>query len=284
MTGAWTNGSRIRKSTIYVGGRLTGVSHELVKNLALKGVGKIVLFSWPQCELPADYVAASVLFQVERAEDERLCNAKMGETMVRQAAALNPSVELSFVRLEDASELARHLNKDVSILVLINERSPRAAQAVDAMCRQVKVPFEWIITEDLQSMMINDFGDHYEYTNEVKKNVEGETVTETSSHSLAYIPVAELWRKHGEMAVPRNRNKRKATVAAYSDQFRTWQSRLEEEDVANANIAENASVNAIVGAVSAQEVIKVVTGRDLPIHNVLLFNGDALESTIISIT
>jgi len=48
-------------------------------------------------------------------------------------------------------------------------------------------------------------------------------------------------------------------------------------------VAEVAPVNAVMGAILSQEVVKVVTKRDLPICNILTFNGHTLEARIVEL-
>lgn len=265
-----------------MGGRLTGVCHELVKNLALKGFGRIVLVSWTSCDLTANYSTSSILFQADFGA-EGPSNLKMAETIIQQAHPLNPTVEFSHVAMEDFSQLADHLEHDASIFVLVNERSPKVASSLNDLCRSCNVAFEWIVTENMQSMIINDFGNVYEYTKEIKKNVQDEIITETTCHSLSFLPISQVWQRHSGMEPVAGR-KRAATVACYSEQFRLWQTRLEASgNDADITIVENASVNAIIGAIAAQEVVKGVTRKDMPIHNIVLFNGDSLDSTVISI-
>ena len=258
-----------------VAGYFTGVAQELVKNLVLKGVRRIILLLWSEASLPtAGNVVPLLLFPSSLGAT----NIQLSEAIVEQAGLMNPSVEIcreyvDFTKVESILNGAR-------MLVLVNELSLERSIHLDGICRKLNIAFEWILTNGSDALLINDLHD-YTFTEERERIVEGETVNEMKNYTLNFPTIEALWIKHkvtGQTWQPPKRSTR-SQPASYSPKFATWQDDLEAINESS----ECAPVNAIVGAIAAQEVIKVVTGRDQPIHNVVLFEGQTLQTTIISI-
>jgi molybdopterin/thiamine biosynthesis adenylyltransferase len=256
-----------------VAGYFTGASQELVKNLVLKGVGRVVLLSWDEAALPT--VGAPLLLFPS---PSGATNIQLSEAIVEQATMMNPSVEVCREHVDFAK--VESILDGACMLVLVNEFSLEKSIRLDEICRKLNVPFEWILTNGSDALFINDLH-NYTYTEEKERMVDGAPVNEMKNYTLNFPTLEELWMEHkltGQNWQPPKRSIR-SQPASYSQKFATWQDNLEVITELN----ECAPVNAIIGAISAQEVIKVATGRDRPIHNVVLFEGRTLQSTILSI-
>ena len=269
---------RIRQSTVVVAGHFTGVAQELVKNLVLKGVGRVLLLSWCN-ELPAGYSTEALLFPPERTAGA-LSNTVLAAAIIQQAGPMNPSVDLAHKHV-DLANIESSVG-EAAMLVLVNETRLDRAVGLNGICRRLCIPFEWIVTRGMEALLINDLGSTHSYIEEVKKTVNGETTTESTSHTLDFATLPQLWEAHRETGKTWTPPRRatKSQPSSYSPKFAAWQDDLERVQ----NVEECAPVNAIMGAIAAQEVIKVATGRDRPIHNVVLFEGSTLDSTIVSIS
>lgn len=264
-----------------VAGRFTGVAHELVKNLVLKGVARIVLL----CMQPEEQKipAEGLLFASSEGAAE---NGKVAKEVASAAGALNPAVELcvaSVAHVADAPSVVR----DTSMVFLVNEASLETAVALDAICREEAVPFAWILTGGFEAMLINDFGARHEYREERRVlSGEGTSTTETEERSIAFCSLRSLWDTHkepAEAAAGGRKTRSRASPAARSAVFREQQAAVEAGAPFGGTRADVAPLNAIVGGVGAQEAIKAMTGRDLPIHNVVLFDGRRLEASVVSV-
>lgn len=218
---------------------------------------------------------------------------------MEQARELNPSVTLRHHHLASVREAAtdNYLASEigpVSMFFLVNEATYEgAARALGEACRRMAIPFQWLLTRAMQALLISDLGPLHVYEEE-RKRVDPETretVRETETKSIAFAPLSDLWSGHSAAAAKgRDGNKRKtsrALPAVFSPVFGEIQKQIEGGKffLGDGSVLDEVpAVNAIMGAIAAQEAVKVITGKDLPIHNVVLFDGTTLDSTIISIS
>ncbi|PJF17557.1 hypothetical protein PSACC_02671 [Paramicrosporidium saccamoebae] len=264
---------KIRNGQVVIGGQFTGVAHEIVKNLVLKGIGKIMLLTWGNdSEAQSQTLdTSSFLFRPEGST-----NLDIARGIVSQAALMNPTVELVHRHLDsfDEEAISGH-----SMFILVNEKVPSNIFQLDDVCKKMSVPFQYILTQKIEALVINSFQD-YKYTTEITTVVDGEQVKKMTESSMEFASVSELWRVHENTPPPSGRVRR-ATPGIYSQKFQNLQRAMISSE--GINVGDHAAVNSVMGAISAQEAIKVVTRKDMPLHNVLLFDGSTLESTVLSI-
>lgn len=289
---------RIRESTIVIAGFPSGIAHELVKNLALKGVGTIILLTWPMRGPSFD--VSRLLFQGhDRCGDPSPSPEEMAKTIIAHAHELNPSVALRHDHLTSIHEVTTgdYLTEGagaISMFFLINEANYEAsARRVGDACRRAAIPFQWLLTHAMQAVLISDLGPLHVYEEE-RGRVEpetGEVIRETTTKSVAFLQLSDLWRRHSTTVLaPESGSQRrpaKADPVSFSPVFREIQRQVEANEFLPGSgrvLDEVPAVNAIMGAIAAQEAVKVVTGKDLPIHNVVLFDGATLDSTIVSVS
>jgi ubiquitin-like 1-activating enzyme E1 A len=263
---------KIKKGTVLIGGLFTGVTHEIIKNLVLKGIGEISLLTW-QTEFPFD--TAPLLFPPSGPPT----NTNVAETIVSQATLMNPTVKLSHRHLDTLENLSQILTGH-SMFILVNETSLTRIFSIDAECRAMSVPFQYLLGLGFESLLINALSKEHEYISEVKRVVDGEQITESKQEKIAFCTMKEIWDTHLNTQKPSGKI-RKALPGKYSERFKELQEIMVKGE--NVPISDQAAVNSIIGAISAQEVVKVVTGKDLPLHNVVLFDGRDLESTVLSL-
>lgn len=295
---------RIKDSTIVIAGFLTGVAHELVKNLVLKGVGTIVLLTWPTQEVSFD--TPRLLFRGETRGEGASSSAhvsssseSMGMIIKEQAHGLNPSVTLYHHHLTSAKEVISggYLTKDmynIGMFFLINETTYEGgARELGEACHKEAIPFQWLLTRTMQALLISDLGPSHVYEEE-RRHVDpetGEFTSEIETKTAAFISLDELWSKHRLTSTTTvggdGCKMSKVRPTSFSSLFKEIQGQIETGTffpTGDKVLNEVPAVNAIMGAIAAQEAIKVVTHKDLPIHNVVLFDGSTLGSTIISVS
>lgn len=264
---------KIRNGQVIIGGQFTGVSHEIVKNLVLKGIGKIMLLTWGnESEAQSETLdTSSFLFRSEGST-----NIDVARGIVSQASLMNPTVELVHRHLDsfDKEAISGH-----SMFILVNEKLPLNIFQLDDICKKMAVPFQYILTQGIEALVINSFQD-YQYTTEITTMVDGEQVTKTTESTMEFTSIAELWRIH-ENTLPPSGKVRRAIPGIHSQKFQNVQRAMNSSE--GISIGDHAAVNSVIGAISAQEAIKVVTRKDMPLHNVLLFDGNTLESTVLSL-
>lgn len=278
-----------------------------MKNLVLKGVGTIVLLTWPTQEMSFD--TARLLFRDNSSSSSRgdspLENLSssfesMGKIIKEQAHGLNPSVALYHHHLASAREVISggYLKKEkyaITMFFLINEATYEGnARELGEACRKAAIPFQWLLTRVMQALLLSDLGPLHVYEEE-RKRVDSETrevTSEIESKSLAFVSLSELWSKHRSAFAKTEGSDgcriSKARPVSFSSAFDEIQNQIEAgkffQQTEGKVLNEVPAVNAIMGAIAAQEAIKVITHKDLPIHNVVLFDGSTLGSTIISVS
>lgn len=258
---------RIRNSTVMIAGLMTGVAHEIVKNLVLKGIGRLILITW-DTDLLED--GGMILF------GSGGNNVQTAERVIELAGPMNPTVDLSHHHLTSLGGM-KGLLDEVKMFILVNETRLSRVFELNETCHSHDVPFQWLITQGMNATLVSDFGEH-EFVIESKKVVDGETVTQVAESKQQYCKIQELWETH--LNTEPVAKQRKAFPVKYSACFKDFQTNLQSGKIV---LREEAAVNSIIGAISSQETIKVVTKRDLPIHNVVMFDGNSLNSTILSI-
>lgn len=271
---------------------MTGAAQEVVKNLMLKGVRRIIILEWPTAEegtFPRVDAAEGMLFKPDLAAHGESSSSALAQTVVDQAADLNPTTELSHVTLESC-EAAEEYIRGAAVLILTNTQDAREAFALDAICRRHGTALFWLLTRGYESVCWSSLGPDYAYCQETKKTTaEGETMTETRQETLAFAPLPVAWERHwasGDQEGRMTRKRRTGQPADFCPRLRAMQEQIRQGEFwkdEGGRLVECAPVNSIVGGICTQEVVKVITGRDRPIHNVFLFDGKTLDSRVISI-
>jgi len=299
---------RIQSSKILVLGSMTSAAQELVKNLALKGVLAIVLVPVVDLEAPLsghDSAGSNTnLFRPAPGES-------VAEATARLASLLNPHVKISVSQacnsLESATadNIRRLISEEKPTFVVFATRhgegvlskndlidSHRLIFASDEASLLAGAKFCWMHAERDVALLVNDFGPHHEFF-----------VKGGSPQTVGFSSLRETWDahidkfEHGGYVEPKRLVK--SVVYPASSAFLACQRAIETRqsmlssfrpvdscdscDQSEETSRECPAVGAIVGGLVAQEVVKGVTGKDLPIQNVLLFDGLTLESSIIHV-
>lgn len=237
----------IRKAVIMIdcgASVLSGAAQECIKNLCLSGVQEIRLNS-KECSKES----AMVLF-----------GSYDVDAVINQAQSLNPSVKLLASGDLDGVSLMVHVGGDSEVAFTKNEEA-----------RQLAIPSVWLNVAYQQAILMVDFGPNHNYRYEQKKLLEDKETFETLTHAtqVSFVPWREAWNVHLTRNVSSGKHSYNAILAA-----------LQHDKVSH---VEDAPVNAIMGALASQEVIKGVTGKDCPIVNTLCFDGNTLEAKLLDL-
>lgn len=274
-------------------GPLTGVAHELIKNLVLKGVGHLQLVSWDGMPSLPHY-RENVLFQL--ASDQE----SLTDVVISQSREMNPSVKITLVKLPSRESLrdwkvgeedGDEDEEGASVVVLVNVADLEVAKWLDVQAKKQKAALLWLLTRGMQVLQLSSLGENYQFEEEIKAVSSSEMALGSTIklRRVRFLGIDELWSQHQENKALSLKRRSKGQPLEYSPEFAQIQVEIEKgcfwiEEVGNAkNFIEVAPVNAIMGAIATQEVVKVVTKRDLPLHNVVIFNGTDLSSMITSV-
>lgn len=293
--------SRIRAAHILVilgdgegacDGSLAG---EIVKNVALQGVGAVTILTGGASD--GAHRRFPAIFPVE-ARDGGPADAIAA--LVEGASLLNASVHIRHDVLGEVADAMAAI-ASASIVILLGGMALADAVAINCQCRQAGTPFEWI-QGGSTALLINDFGSAYAYVEERKSIVDGQAVTTSREETLSFPSLEDVWRAnlarcmHDEQSSSGNKRRiTKAVPQPFSHLLAEHQRHIEASGLLSrtkdggtgpegaTSCAFAAPVAAIIGAVASQEAIKAITGRDRPIHNVVLFDGRRMDSAILSI-
>ena len=240
----------IRQAIIMITGEcLSGAAQECVKNLCLSGVQEIRLHVRGRQEGDAQ----NVLFGSYEPEE-----------VIAQAQLLNPSVKLVCTEGDW---------QGVQVVVHVGSL-PEGAFAVNEEARKRGIKSLWMRVGGGKGFLLVDLGSQHDYRYEQKRLVDKESGTfETLTHvgQVSFCPWEQAYRLHAERQPTEGKHRYSPVMA----ELATNPQHLIAE--------ENAPVNAIMGALASQEVIKAVTGKDCPIVNVVCFDGDTLEARLFDL-
>lgn len=269
---------KIRDAKIAIVGPLTGAAHELIKNLVLKGIGHIELVSWEgMSNLP--HRGESVLFKNQTAD------TNLTTIVIAQAREMNSLVEFSSVTLSSRDALHNDWDTNgITAMVVVNVVDRGLVSWLDEKMSSRKGSLFWMLTDGMRATLISSLGEDYQFEEEVKSNPSGETAS-YRNRRIRFPNINQLWPEHREKKELVLKRRSKALPMDYCPEFGDLQDcidkgRLWKDD---GQFVEVAPVNAIIGAIVAQEIVKVTSRRDLPLHNVVMFNGEDLSSTVISV-
>lgn len=268
-------------------GSLTNASQEVIKNLALKGFSRIILMP-----LESNYSCEAPLCR--KANESQ----SFPEAIRNLVSQLNHRVEMKIVPVVDKTPLG--LGESVRNMLSMERPNfvilANAAQcplgdtnlltfafSVDAASRAVSASFCWIVTEGDVALMMSDFGASHSFFSS------GET-----EDCVSFPTIEEGWKNHEKVfkiETIKQRRISKSAVRHHSALFLKIKNAIEtkkslisafrsDEDIL---VRECPAVGAIMGGILAQEVVKSVTRKDLPINNVLIFDGMSLESEVIKL-
>lgn len=283
------------------------VAQELVKNVVLKGVSSVLLVSLPTAGDSAGGDGDGGCIFPREAGDESDAAA-----VVRHARLLNPLVAVDVLAAGDAGVdvLAQHIAgaaqdtaAPCTVLAVVGHVGVAAAAVLDNACRaRGGCPFVWVVCDASVSFMFTDFGAHYVYA------------AGGSSATLHFDSLADVWQTHHQRARDMQpaweggpRSRKGGAVASVSPLLHAVQRVLDADSSAIQTDAfdrqpgapacrgggggsdalprrQCPAVAAIMAGIVAQEAIKGITHKDMPIHNVALFDGRAIHaSSVVSV-
>jgi len=270
----------IRQTHAILYGQFTGPSHELVKNLMLQGVARISLV--PK---GPPVPAKSCLFTSHCGMDV-MDNTEVAEMIQREAAQLNPRVNLECVNIPVEELLST--GEMTKVLVLLEEHSLEVAFDLNAFARRNGVPSWWLLTgrtpshTDDMGLLFCDLGDQHTYRKQPPPNPEeDQEKREEIKETVSFVSFETLWKRHLETESRLKEKTRRGMPVSFSPLLELVQNGF--QDLKPSAEPAACCLGAILGAVVAQELNKAVTGRDLPIHNVLILEASSFTSQIISI-
>lgn len=169
------------------------------------------------------------------------------EDMLISASALNPSVNLKIVS---------EISFDFHAVIVCDYWNEASVSKIALDCRKQSVPFIAEFSSGLLACLISDLGDNYEYRHEAKKSlVDGTVETVVTQKTQLFSPFATSFSKDAPIL-----------------------STLKAQLAADEALGGFTPVCAIISALVAQEIVKIVTRKDTPILNLLTFNGENLEA------
>lgn len=284
---------------------LPALADEVVKNLVLAGVGSLTLLD--DALVTVDDFAARFLLRPADIGQQR------AQAVAKHAAVLNPRVKLDVVAGAVDAQSDDFLGGFDCVLAI---GQPLAVlRRLNAVCRAHKRAFYAAECPGLFGFAFADLGEVHGFvverelvdaaTKERRKTTvalqESFVTLDTALASSFAATLRPKQRKRIEPLLPCflallawRESRSDAELASFTDEFaalvaeKAAQLGLEAAHVPRsvvdafaANVGEELSaVVSIVGGVLAQDILNVIGGRELPLQNTLIYNGDTAEGPI----
>ncbi|TPX72786.1 hypothetical protein SpCBS45565_g00091 [Spizellomyces sp. 'palustris'] len=294
---------RMRQAKILVAG-VCGLSNEICKNLVLAGVGALTIMDGQNVS-EEDLGAQFFL----RKED---IGKNKAEASAPRIQALNPRVTLQVVtgKVESQSDPS-FLEYDI---VCLCNSDLQTMTRIDRLCRSNGIKFYSAGTAGTMGYIFCDLKEHA-YIEERKSNKKDEVTVEKIEKSMTFPSLEEtqqsiwgatsmsemsrqqlrafkagsdpFWEKHSRLPLPGSSDDVNALLQLKSPYLKLVQcdaSYVTDEllrGFARTARAEISPVCAILGGFAAQDILKVLSGKDAPLNNFFCFNGDEFSGKII---
>lgn len=281
---------------------MKAVSHEVIKNLVLAGIGAITLLddeTVSEADLGAQFLITEEDVGVNRAE-----------AAASNARRLNPRVTIT-VDQEDIQKKGDDYFSQFAIVVACNLDLAQIKR-INGVCRQMKRPFYASEVPGLTGYVFADIVEHDFVIEKEELNTKGERCKVTVPQKESYISFEEaLKHNYGSTLRPKLLKKvspllplslalldYRAQHQRYPDPSDSGFVELAHQKVSslglptsllNADVIEGylqgcqcelSAVAAIVGGVLSQDVLNVLSGREVPIQNIFVYDGNTGDGPI----
>lgn len=276
-----------------------GLGSEIAKNILLSGINSLTLLD------------DGVVTEEEVLKNFLLSNSsidqKIAESVVLKAQALNPLVKIS---TETASIDSKDAKYFAQFTIVAGTRLKRSQiLKISTACREYNVKFICGDNFGMFGYTLADFQQHQYYEDRIqltsgkKRTHGGSTTSETKkvSATLSYPDLGDVLTLPETPLKPKRRNvyfylmqvmlmfrekfNRDPSISTKDDDIQQLKEIKEkifhyysvnpdkmDDKVLNLLFGEVVPICSIIGGVIAQEIIKAVSGKEVPIHNVFLLD------------
>lgn len=281
---------------------MKALSQEVVKNLVLAGIGAVTLLddeNVSEADLGAQFLVSD--------ED-------IGQNRAAAAAAnarkLNPRVSVHI----DQDKIASKTNEffvNFDVVIACNQNSGQIVR-LNEICRELNRPFYTAEIPGMTGYIFADIIEHDFVTEKEETNAKNERSKVSIPHKETFVSFGEVL-KHTYGATLRPRHLKKVSpllplsLALIEYKHKYGRAPIEEDtdfrliahdmaksqglpesilsdiiisDYVQGCQSELSAVAAIVGGVLSQDVLNVLSGREAPIQNFLVFDGETTSGPI----
>jgi ubiquitin-like 1-activating enzyme E1 A len=271
---------RMIKSRVLVAG-MTGLGCEISKNLILAGVGNLDILDDSVVsirDLDAQFFLSSTDLHV----------ATRAQASEAKLQALNPLSKVTALPIS-LSSFGLVQIRDYQVVCLVDAPF-RERLRISALCREHGICFMAAASTGLIGTFFQDVGDNFEYSTE--KDPSPKTISTVAFAHAANLPAARMQRPSKVLLVQKlfdEYERLEHHEYAPEHEFLAWKHtfckdhRISEELLDDdfvrhvlkwrASHVEFAPVCAVVGGFAAQEIVKMISRRDAPIHNMFTYDG-----------
>ncbi|PLW10827.1 hypothetical protein PCANC_09062 [Puccinia coronata f. sp. avenae] len=300
--------NRMRRSSVLII-NLRGIATEACKNIVLAGVGSITILD-PDKVLPED-LGAGFFFREEDIGQRRVDAAK------KRLHSLNPRVNVTGLTDDIESKIAEDGFLQSFDIVCLTDSSSSVIQRVNSCCRRAQKPFFAAASLGIHGYIFADLLDHTYISEREKKLDNGEVKKTSEKRNQEFIPFdVSLKSKLNHITLRRLKkvspllwaclalfelqskcnvnypegDKHVSELIDISDQLlkaREIHDPLVPQDLlrqlAMTSKAEFIPSCAVVGSILSQEVLNALGGKQAPLANFLVFDGEKCSGDIYAL-
>ncbi|KAI9297024.1 hypothetical protein K502DRAFT_363590 [Neoconidiobolus thromboides FSU 785] len=297
---------KMKNSTIGVIGT-SGLAIELMKNIVLAGIGKLVIFD--QREVDGNEIGSNFYLSIND------IGRKRAEVCAEKLSLLNPKVTIEIKEILDRNSLERVQ------LLCHNDATLDEMKEINLLCRDINIKYIAGNTFGLYGYLFFDLLEH-EF---IVQNKEDETIIEKNIHykslddiltttikskskkqilrnyssSLFLIQIlhhftTQMGRKpkvsnesdyksFSTLSLSKANNLFKLQPKLVNEVYNTLCSEEKIKEVITFCQGELSPSTAILGGIMAQEALKIVSQKDMPINNYFVYNGVRDEGLVHTI-
>ena len=293
---------RMRKAHVLVAG-VKGLANEVIKNLVLAGIGAVTLLDSHQ--VTEDDLGCQ--FFLEETDVGR----NVVEAVAEKAQKLNPRVAIR-TDCENVAQKDDSFFSSFEVIVICGYGYEELIR-INKACRQANRPFYAAGIPGLSGYIFTDLIEH-DYTTEKEETlVSGEKVKKNVPHKEQYLSLEEVLKhNYGETLRPKLKKKVSKllplSVALLKHQSKHGNAPDENDhkfgeevelvctQLGLATVSEDeintystgadcelSPIAAVVGGVLSQDVLNVLSGREFPIQNFFIYDGNTGDGPIYKI-
>ncbi|OAV96446.1 hypothetical protein PTTG_26393 [Puccinia triticina 1-1 BBBD Race 1] len=288
---------------------LRGISTEACKNIVLAGVGSITILD--QNDVSPEDLGAGFFFREEDVGQKRVVVAK------KRVNSLNPRVNV--IGLTD--DLESKIDEDGFLasfdIICLNDSRSSVIERVNSLCRRVQKPFFAAASLGVHGYIFADLLDHM-YLSEKEKTLDNGEIRKTSEkRNQQFLPFDTVQKSQLNHVTPKRIKKVSPLLWASlvlfefqskhnvdypegdehaSDLVKISDELLETRGVDKSLVphdllrqlaitsrAEFIPSCAVIGSILSQEVLNALGGKQAPLANFLVFDGEKCSSDIYAL-